>query len=162
MKDLFDKLGSYNIFNHLFPGVLFAVFVDAATSLKILQKEIIVGVFVYYFLGVVVSRIGSLMLEPLLKRLGFLEFVPYAEFLKASKDDQKIDVLSETNNMYRTLSSLMLSVAFVIIYDRAAKHFSFLSDYAIAIAIAFLGMLFLVSYRKQTAYIVGRIGANKS
>jgi hypothetical protein len=68
MKNLLDKLSSYDIFNHLLPGVLLAVFVDALTLLKILQKDIVVGFFVYYFLGSVVSRIGSLLVEAILRK----------------------------------------------------------------------------------------------
>ena len=103
MKDLLDKLSSYNIFNYLLPGVLFAVFIDELTPLRIVQKDIVVGVFVYYFLGSIVSRIGSLIVEPLLREIGFVAFTKYEDFVRASKVDEKIEVLSEANNMYRTI-----------------------------------------------------------
>ena len=69
MKDLIDKLSSYNIFNYLFPGVLFAALGDRLTSYSLLIDDIMVGVFIYYFIGLVISRLGSLFLEPLLKWL---------------------------------------------------------------------------------------------
>ena len=67
MKDLLDKLSSYNIFNFLLPGVVFAVFVSKATSFKLMQEDVLSGAFVYYFIGAVISRIGSLVVEPALK-----------------------------------------------------------------------------------------------
>jgi hypothetical protein len=69
MKDLIEKLSSYNLFNYLFPGVIFAVISEKMTSYSFLQDDIIVGVFVYYFIGLVVSRFGSLFLEPVLKKI---------------------------------------------------------------------------------------------
>ena len=91
MKDLLDKLSSYNIFNYLLPGVLFAAFVDSLTSFHLVQKDPVVGAFLYYFLGSVVSRVGSLFVEPLLRRFNFVAFAPYEDFVRASKEDPKIE-----------------------------------------------------------------------
>lgn len=161
MKDLLDKLSSYNIFNYLFPGVLFATFVDALTSLQVLQKDILVDVFVYYFLGSVISRVGSLFIEPLLQKIGVIVYAPYEDFVQAEKKDPKLEILSEANNMYRTICSLMLSVGAVMIFDRASMHLPFLHSAAPSILITGLFALYLLSYRKQTTYINKRIAATK-
>lgn len=161
MKELLDKLSSYNVFNYLLPGVLFAVFVDALTSLKVLQKDLVIGVFLYYFLGSIVSRVGSLLVEPLLRKVGFITFAPYADFVRVSKADPKLDILSEENNMYRTICALMISVAAVALYDRASDSFPILTASAPVVCIAGLLILFLLAYRKQTLYITKRIAANK-
>lgn len=160
MKDLLDKIGSYNIFNYLLPGVLFAVFLDRFTSAKALQMDIAVGVFVYYFLGAVVSRIGSLLLEPLLRRLRIVTFAPYADFARAEKHDAKLEVLSETNNMYRTLAALLLSISVVALYEMASEHWPLLRTAAPTVVVSGLFALFLVAYRKQTEYIRKRIAAD--
>ena len=161
MKDLLDKLSSYNLFNYLLPGVLFAAFVDALTPLKVLQKDIVVGMFVYYFLGSVVSRVGSLFVEPILRKTGFVKFAPYEDFVKASKADPRLEILSEANNTYRTLCAMFLSVSAVVLYDRASKHLPWLNDAAPYVCVVGLFALFLGSYRKQTAYISKRIAASK-
>lgn len=160
MKDLLDKLSSYNIFNYLLPGVLFAVFVDELTSFHILQKDITVGVFVYYFLGSVVSRIGSLLIEPLLRKWGIAKFAPYEDFVRVSKTDPKMEILSEANNMYRTICSLMLCVGVVALYDSAYSSWPVLHTVTPAVLITGLFSLYLLSYRKQTAYITKRIEAS--
>ena len=67
MKELLDKLSSYNIFNYLLPGILFSVLASKTTELNLIQIDIILGVFVYYFIGLIISRIGSLIIEPILK-----------------------------------------------------------------------------------------------
>lgn len=159
MKDLLDKLSSYNIFNYLLPGVLFAVFVDELTSFHILQKDIAVGVFVYYFLGSVVSRIGSLLIEPSLRKLGVAKFAPYEDFVRVSKTDPKLEILSEANNMYRTICSLMLCIGVIALYDRACSSWPVLHAADPAVLIIGLFSLYLLSYRKQTAYITMRIDA---
>ena len=68
MKDLLEKISSYHFFNYLLPGILFAVVAQYTTVYDFLQKDIIIGAFVYYFIGLVISRVGSLLLEPILKR----------------------------------------------------------------------------------------------
>ncbi len=162
MKELLDKLSSYNIFNYLLPGVLFAMFVDSLTSLKVLQNDIVVGVFVYYFFGLVVSRIGSLLVEPLLRKSGLVSFAQYEDFIRAAKADPKIELLSECNNTFRTLCSLMVCVGVVALYDRAGASWPWLESAAPLILIVGLFVLFLLSYRKQTAYITKRINAANS
>jgi hypothetical protein len=161
MKELLDKLSSYNLFNYLLPGVLFAVITDAVTLTKLLQKDLLIGAFVYYFLGAVVSRIGSLVVEPILIRTRFIAVAPYADFVRASKEDPKLEVLSETNNMYRTLCALFLLVALVAGYDFASTFYPWLYEAAPAVCIVALFLLFLISYRKQTAYVVKRIQVHK-
>jgi len=85
MKDLLDKLSSYNIFNYLLPGIIFVVIAEKLTSFSFIQDDIIFGIFLYYFIGLVISRIGSLLIEPSLKKIRFLTFAPYSEFVTASK-----------------------------------------------------------------------------
>lgn len=161
MKDLLDKLSSYNIFNYLLPGVLLAVIVSAITSFKLLQDDLLTSPFVYYFLGAVVSRVGSLVVEPAMKRYGFISFAPYDDYVSALKNDPKLEILSETNNMYRTLCALILLVTVVYLYDLASLYHPFFKTLVPAMVILLLLALFLASYKKQTAYIVKRVSLSK-
>ena len=156
MDGLLDKISSYNIFNYLLPGSLFAVIADSVTDYRLIQEDIVVGLFLYYFIGLVVSRIGSLVVEPILKAVGFVTFVAYGKFVEASKADPKIDVLSETNNMYRTLCALFL-LLLVVLFDRLAPSLPWLVDSSPYIVGVALVVMFLFAYRKQTVYIVDRV-----
>ncbi len=157
MNELLNKLSSYNIFNYLLPGVLFAVIGDEITSYSLMQKELVIGAFVYYFYGLVISRIGSLVLEPILKSLGVIDFAPYKDFVSASKSDEKIELLSETNNMYRTLAALFIFLLLIKLFEISSNYFGITIDnYLIAFILLLVG-LFLVSYKKQSNYIKQRI-----
>lgn len=160
MKELLDKISSYNLLNYLFPGILFAVLSKEITTYSFLQENLIIGVFVYYFIGLVVSRIGSLIIEPILRKLSFLKFADYKDFISASQKDSKIELLSEVNNMYRTLSSLFILLLLLKIYELIESNISILKDWNSYILLALLLFMFLLSYRKQTNYIIKRINSN--
>lgn len=158
MKELLDKLSSYNVFNYLLPGVVFSVLVDALTSFQFVQKDIIIGAFFYYFIGLIISRIGSLVIEPFLKWVRFVQFSSYGDFLEASKKDEMIKVLSEANNMYRTFCSVFASLAIVKIYEKTISAYPNLKQWSTEFVVVALLLLFCFSYRKQTQYITKRVG----
>lgn len=157
MKDLLEKLSSYNVFNYLFPGVLVADLGSAISSFNLLADDIVVGVFLYYFYGLVVSRIGSLVLEPFFKWIKIVQFAPYADFVAASRIDEKIDLLSEQNNVYRTLASTFLCLTLLGLADWCLARLPTLSAYRVQIAVLLLLALFIWSYRKQTSYVAARV-----
>ncbi len=160
MKELLDKISSYNLFNYLFPGILFAVLSKEITTYSFLQENLIIGVFVYYFIGLVVSRIGSLIIEPIVRKLSFLKFADYKDFISASQKDSKIELLSEINNMYRTLTSLFILLILLKVYELIESKLPILKDWKSYILLALLLFMFLFSYRKQTNYIIKRIKSN--
>jgi len=157
MKELLDKLSSYNLFNYLLPGIIFAVLSEKLTSSSFIQQDIILGVFIYYFIGLIISRIGSLIIEPFLKWTSFVHFAEYSEFLSASATDQKLDLLSEANNMYRTFCSLFLLILIMKGYEEISMIYPFIDKWKSIILLIGLLFLFLLSYRKQTKYITQRI-----
>lgn len=161
MNDLLNKLSSYHLFNYLLPGCLFAAGAAALGCQEIVPQNLILGFFVFYFFGLVISRLGSLILEPALKGIGFLRFAEYKLFVDASKKDPKIDVLSETNNMYRTLCSLTIVLGLIRPFVWARSAWAPLREFEIPAVLLALLILFLASYKKQTAYISARVEANQ-
>jgi hypothetical protein len=157
MKELLDKLSSYNLFNYLLPGVLFASLASKLTRYSFIQSDIIVGVFVYYFIGLVISRVGSLIIEPILKKSRFVKFTEYEDFIFASQQDEKIELLSEANNMYRTLCSLFLLLVVLKGYQQVEVWVPVLANWNGITLIFMLLIMFLFAYRKQTTYITRRI-----
>jgi len=161
MKELFEKLSSYNIFNYLFPGVIFAVILSEVTIYNFVQKDILVGAFLYYFIGLIISRVGSLIIEPFLKKISFLKFIEYNRFVSACKSDEKIEILSETNNMYRTLCSAILLLIVAITYEKVTMYFSISYKASVLIVLVILLIMFLFAYRKQTSYVRRRVVASE-
>jgi hypothetical protein len=161
MNELLTKLSSYNLFNYLLPGVIFAFLASATTGYELLQKEILTGVFLYYFLGMVVSRFGSLVIDPVLIRLSFVKFGDYKHFVLASKKDPQLEILSEVNNTYRTLCSLFALLLMLRFYAKIEARFPSIRAWDVTILMVLLFVMFLFAYRKQTSYVVKRIKANE-
>lgn len=162
MESLLDKLSSYNVFNYLLPGVVFCIVADKYFSIPLLQDSIVIGLFLYYFFGLVISRFGSLILEPTLKKLKIIEFSGYSDFLEAVKSDAKIEVLSETNNMYRSVLSTLVLLCLMFMGEAAIDHFPSLSSIFQYLALPIMIVLFGYAYKKQTSYIKKRVDAIKN
>lgn len=160
IKDILDKISSYNIFNYLLPGTLFVFLTKEFAGYNMIQENNLIGAFLYYFVGMVVSRFGSLFIEPFLKKIKFVKFSDYKNFVKASKNDNKIELLSEVNNTYRTLLSMFILLSLLKTYLDLKIRFNILHTTSIILLVSFLIILFLFSYRKQTNYITKRIEAN--
>lgn len=161
MKELIDKISSYNIFNYLFPGILFAVLAKAFTSFDLVQEDVVLGVFVYYFLGLVISRVGSLVVEPILKGLGVAKFSRYEDYISASKHDPMLSILSEANNTYRTLIAVFLSLVGLKFYGWLQAQYELVKGMTVYVVILGLLILFVLAYRKQTEYVSKRVDAGK-
>ena len=161
MNDFMKQLSSYNLFNCLLPGVVFVVAVEGLTTLDLSPDNLLIAAFVYYFIGMVIGRVGSLVLEPALKKAKFVRFALYSQFVAASKVDAKLEVLSETNNSYRTMLSCGLLIGLVVLWERvivvAAPG---LAPWGVPLLSVGVITLFLFAYRKQSSYIRERVEAN--
>ena len=94
-KEILDKLSSYNLFNYLLPGIIFVVVASNVTHYDFIQDDIVIGVFLYYFIGLVISRFGSLVIEPILKHFSFIQFADYKDFIAASKTISHMPSIAE-------------------------------------------------------------------
>jgi len=160
MKELFEKISSYNIFNYLFPGILFVILSKVLVGYDLTVKNDFLGAFLYYFIGMVISRFGSVIIEPLLKKLSFLKFETYKSYVDACKKDAKIELLSEVNNTYRTLVSMVALLLLYKAYVVLSKKYKLSDDSWFLILLVLILIIFIFSYRKQTNYISRRIKAN--
>ena len=160
MNNFIEKLGSYQIITNLLPGVFFGMALRLLLGITVPMENMGEEIMVYYFMGLIISRVGSLVVEQLLKKVCFLKFAPYGDFVAASKIDTKIDTLSEINNYMRSL--LTCSLLFPIVgglqqLARVCSCFSFVWKWGLLIIIF---MIFLFSYKKQTNYVRKRVETN--
>lgn len=163
MEDLVKRISEYQIFNFMLSGAVLVVLLSKTTDIYLLSDSVIATFFVFYFVGLVLSRIGSLVVEPVLKKLKIIKFAPYAEYLGAVKKDPKIDTLSQENNTYRTLISTF--VVYLLVYtlnQNTANIIEGKSSEIIYVLILATLLLFIFAYRKQTSYITKRIKKTKS
>lgn len=171
MSELLSKLSTYNLFNYLLPGVIFTLALKRIWNWDVIPSDIASAIFLYYFIGLVISRVGSLFLEPYLKKKKFVVFADYDDYLKASVTDDEIKTLSEANNMYRTFSSLFICLLGVTVYQFVSRPLVNFIYYILnvepskyvymaidtGILVIMMTALFLFAYRKQTSYIRKRV-----
>lgn len=162
MKEFLEKLAPYHFFNYLLPGALFVILAEKFLNYDLYQTDIIFGLLLYYFIGLVISRFGSLIIEPILQNIKFITFTSYQEFLKASKNDSKIEILSEVNNMYRTLFTVFFVLAILKLYSFMETTYPILVNWNQPILFGLILILFLFAYRKQSQYITDRVKATNT
>ena len=160
MKEILDKITSYNIFNYLLPGTLFVYILGNYVGYNLVVENPIIGGFLYYFVGMVVSRFGSVLIEPILVYIKFLKFEDYKNYISASKKDIKIELLSEVNNTYRTISSMFILLIFIKLYKLLSESWRITDNISISFLVILMLALFIFSYRKQTNYITKRVREN--
>lgn len=172
IKNLVEKISSYDILNNLFPGVIFCSIVERTTRLHFLLERL--GGFVFIlFCRNDYKPYGSIFIEKILKSIKvrnkktkekdkFLKFAPYGDYIEASEANSFIKVLNETNNTYRTIIAMLVVVMGAKLYDWLL--YDLIDDLGVAgsnsvflIACLLITMLFIHSYKKQTDYIRGRV-----
>ncbi|MEP3035982.1 MAG: hypothetical protein ABJO67_16760 [Pseudoruegeria sp.] len=158
MKELISKLSSYNLFNYLLPGALFVFICRYLELLKATESNIVLEFFVYYFAGMTISRVGSLIVEPLFKRIKLVSYAEYPEYLDACKRDDKIEILLEQNNVYRTIVALFFSVLPL----QLAVAYGVPNELLTGALLISVFILYVLAYRKQTSYIRQRVEKNKN
>jgi hypothetical protein len=152
MENFLDKISSYHLVNYLLPGILFCVALnmyDMDTSMN----SLVVSISVYYFCGMLLSRFGSLLIEPIIRKL--IKHTEYEDYIEACNKDSKIEVLVETNNLYRTLLAAALVLLLVRPYMYLAGKFAVFSSPTMLFSILLL--IFIISYIKQTKIVIKRI-----
>lgn len=167
LRAVSDKISSYNIFNNLLPGVIFCYTLEITTRFTLSAPNIITQLFIWYFAGMIISRVGSIIIEYCLKNLKirqrpYLIFADYKQYVAAAKADPEIAILSEVNNTYRTIIALVITWGIIYIYDEffydwVSALFPAGNKILFILSALFLMLLFIKSYKKQTNYIRQRV-----
>lgn len=157
MEMLLEYLRRYDIWNNLFPGMIFIYSYNIFWKVYDWNQIPIVYIFfLAYFVGMIISRIGSICIEPLLKKIKFIIFIDYKFYLTAIECDNDIIELNTVNNVYRTILTGLIIFLLVFIKKEINNMCMFISSETV-ICNLFLILLFLFSYRKQTGYINKRV-----
>lgn len=157
-KVILDKLSSYQLFNYFFPGILWVNAIEYFTIISFPNEDILLRLFIYYFVGLIISRFGSLVVEYFYKGFGWVIYSDYGNYLKAESKDQKLSTLSAENNTYRTLLSAVF--LFLIVYGVAQiPQFEVFNEskWSLPVYTLLLVWLFSKSYNKQTSFVRYRV-----
>lgn len=165
MTNILEKISSYNILNNILPGVVFIFLWDRLfpqAQFDLNKDGYLENVFIYYFIGMIISRIGSVVIEDIYRKTKFVIYSDDKDYAKAEKLDNKLPILVETNNLYRTTTAIFftLCVAKIIffIYNNTicTALNQIIDDNPLKVMLA-LFILSSFSFKKQTAYIRQRV-----
>jgi hypothetical protein len=164
VNNFLGKLGSYHILTNIIPGAFFVLLSRHLFGIAIATENTVEDVMLFYFTGLLISRVGSLVVTPFLRRewgkkkCVFILYADYTNFLRATKADPKIEVLSETNDGFRNL--LTCSVLLLIVEPARVmiQQTPLYTGWKWA-AVPILIVIFLFAYREQTEHIRDRVKA---
>jgi hypothetical protein len=158
---LAEKISEYNLFNYLVPGSVFMIALRYVAGVIPFENNVILFLLTAYFAGMALSRVGSLILEPVLLRAHLVSLSDFSEYVRAEKNDPKIATLLQEANAFRSMSAvfatLLLAKGALLLRPRFAHS----DQIAAWICPAALLLLFMFAYRKMFRYIKQRVEAGK-
>jgi hypothetical protein len=156
MNKLVDKIENYKIFNYILPGVVFVILLKYYVGINIYTENTFALIFIYYFIGLILSRVASIAISPSLEKINIIHKEDYKKYIEASKYDNKIEDMSGENNMYRNFIATFIALIVVKIVYFLSKG-SINLDIILTIVFVLLTIIFILAYRKQNNYIIERI-----
>ena len=157
LKLVIDKLSQYNFLTNILPGTVLCIILKYLVGYDLIPDDYYQAGIVFYFVGMVNSRVGSLVIEPILKAISWVKFAPYSEFLRAEKEDAKLTILSQENNVFRSYISLMFISILGYIYKNCSLNLRLSLNNESIVLIVILFVLFLFAYKKQTSFVRKRV-----
>ena len=154
MEKIIDNLENYNIINFLIPGVIFVNILSFLIEKELHNDNIGIALVEYYFSGLVLSRIGSIIIKPALSKIKVVKFDNYEKYIKKEDKDEKLKLLQKEANQYRTYISVFTVLSFVEIYN--CVFINYLKWKYIILFVA-ISVLFVMSYKKQINFIIERL-----
>lgn len=151
------RVSNYNLLNNLIPGAILCVILKYLVGYDLMNVGTLELLVIFYFVGMINGRIGSLVVEPFLKKIKIVAFRDHKLFVEAEQKDKKIIYLSETNNMYRSMISVAFTALLVKLYRVGVDLHWDWGNVTEWIVLVTMLILFSCAYRKQTKYIVSRI-----
>lgn len=150
----------YHLLTNFIPGAVLALLLRySVEDLDILSlaDDTVTRFVLMYFLGLVCSRVGSLVVEPLLKATNIIQFSDYKDYLEASKVDKKIDELNRSANEMRSYISVLfvaLIVKFLHFLWPILVSINLRADSVLLLSVF---ILFILGYKKQVDYVRNRV-----
>lgn len=162
IKILIDKLSQYNLVTNILPGTVLCLMLKhiVGYNLFVMNEWYQMGI-IFYFVGMVNNRFGSLVIEWTVKKTKIVEFSKYKEFVVAEKKDSKITTLSMENNVFRSYISVCTISLITSLFKLIADNVNWVDEWKMHFLLAALLLLFTLSFRKQTSYVRERVEANK-
>lgn len=155
MDKFFEKLDNYNLFTNIIPGYLLIVF--NVYYFDISNVNYLELILLAYFVGQTLSRVGSIMIGPLLLKITNEDGETYKKYISACDIDSKIETLMQERNMYRTFCSLAIVCILEILLDKILSVISISNDFVFVLLLIFVVVIYGISFCKHNKYITARV-----
>jgi hypothetical protein len=150
IKEVIDKLSSYNLYNYLFPGFVFVMILLKTTCLLPCDLTFdFINIVLIYFIGLIISRVGSLIIEGILKKRRYIGEINTPELLKKLKKNIKFEIIFEVMNMYRTFAAMLILLPVLTLIDLFLHKSNWVVSILSLVFEVLLSVLFTFAYCKQ-------------
>ncbi|HEX3007947.1 MAG TPA: hypothetical protein VHO90_10065, partial [Bacteroidales bacterium] len=106
------------------------------------------GIFLFYFVGLIIGETGRLIIEPMLYRLDIIKPLKEATMTKPF-DGYGLQALLRFKNMYRSVISLFVVIIATYLYLYIRSRSPLLNQYSILVIALLILILFVLVYRNQ-------------
>ena len=163
MEKFLEKLSNYHILANLMPGIIYIVLSDRYFNTSIYNNNIAITLFLGYFIGIIVGRFSSLvvfLLVYVIKNRLFSDDSKansYSDYIMASKNDEKLPILVQDNNLYRNICGALILLLLYRLSIFLMRLLNISGKAAIIILFLLIIILLVFSVLKQQYYIDQRI-----
>lgn len=152
LKSLSEKLSAYQLFNFIYPGAVFLGILSYKGVPLGMLKEIWWFLLASYFLGMTISRFGSIAIESICLKFGWIEKYDIKRYADNIAKNSFTTILLELTNIYRTICSMGILLFLCTIFkyqqdDKCCMLF---------VEVLFV-LLFGISFIKQHHYLEDKL-----
>ena len=159
---MFEKLDAYDVVANLVPGAALTYALHFSKFPTPAPTDWAAFLLVAFVAGVTTNRLGSLVIDPLLRRVKFLKPKKYDAFVASERTDKKLETLVANHGLYRTFFTAGLVY---LVLNAVSVRFPSVATASQLVFVLFViaGMVvFLFAFRKEDGYIHTRITAAKA
>ena len=150
----------YEWLNWLLPGVFFVLMARVLKCPMFSPENWMESLGAYIFWGELSSRVGALVIEPLLRFANVVKFAEYDDYQDYQRNNKEYsDTLMSNANFARTLCALgiiLLVMRVVVLLPNCGHVYCFVFGWKDLAVIAW-AVLFLLAYCRQVNFLVKRI-----
>ena len=160
MENLVNSISKYQLAINLIPGYIFAILLQRYAHIVLLEGDVLQDAFVSYFFGLIIGRIGSIVVEKLMDRYNktYKHAPKYDGKIKAERIDPKIEILDRQCTIYRNCCAGCCCVIIGIFINCLFGDGSFSSSGKYILIFLVLTILLVKAMDKQCTYVNKRIG----
>ncbi|GLR46525.1 hypothetical protein [Sphingomonas astaxanthinifaciens] len=152
---MFDKLDAYNLVANLVPGAALTYAFHATGIPSPKPEDIGAFVLVAFVIGVTVNRLGSIVLDPLMRKLRLLKPKDYRSFVTSEREDKKLETIVANAGLYHTFLTAGVVFLSALLFRSTLSQ---LNHDLLATVLVLMGMaVFFLAFRKEDGYIHTRI-----